>query len=250
MRLPTLLMVFASLVASGCAGSRMASELSSTGFEWVQIQGGPFMMGDTFENENEDALPVHQVFVADFEMSKYETTFDQYDWFARATGRPLPMPEMTDRGSRAVGGVRWEDARAFCEFIGGRLPTEIEWEYAAAGGSAKQLFPGTNDEDDLDRFVRHRANSLAEPFYVGRKQPNLFGLHEMGGNVAEWVAGYYERYPETGETPIWQDLDQFDMRIARGGSFASEPYVARTYWRAGTLKYITTDAIGVRCVRD
>jgi len=239
-----------SILAAGCLGSRKMAELESTGFEWVPIQGGAFVVGDTFERVNPDAIPVHTVEVESFEISKYETTFEQYDWFARATGRPLPMPERTDRGSRAVGEVSWDDAQAFCAYIGGRLPTEVEWEYAAAGGKEKQLYPGTDDEDERDAYVRHRENSLAEPFYVGRKQPNAFGLHDMGGNVAEWVSDYYERYPEPGTEPVYHDLEQFDMRIARGGSFASEPVIARTYWRAGTLKYVKTDAIGFRCVRD
>ena len=230
-----LLVLTSILFLGGCLGSRMASELDTMGFEWVPIEGGAYEVGDTFESENDDALPVHTVLVEDFEISRYETTFAQYDWFARQTGRALPLPDIEDRGNQAVGGVTWAEAMAFCEYIGGRLPTEVEWEYAAAGGSEKQLYPGTDDESKVNEYVRHRQNSVAFSFPVGTKKPNFFGLYDMGGNVAEWVDDYYEKYPEPGEEPVYNDFEVSDMRVARGGSFANESGISRTYWRAGTL---------------
>lgn len=220
------------------------------GYEWVPLDGGVFLMGDSFEFENEDALPVHEVEIAPFEMARYETTFEQYDWFAKRTGRELPVPEEPLRGNRAVGNVSWDNAVAFCETIGGRLPTEQEWEYAAAGGSAKQLFPGTNDPDDVDRFIRYMENSIARSFPVGTKEPNLFGLYDMGGNVAEWVNEYYAYYPEPGQEPEWQDMEVFSMRLARGGSYASSLVLTQTFWRAGTVRRVETGSVGFRCARD
>jgi hypothetical protein len=71
----------------------------------------------------------------------------------------------------------------------------------------------------MDEYVRHRVNSLAENFPVATKKPNAFGLFDMGGNVAEWIAEYYEFYPEPGEDPVWIDLSTRELRLARGGAY-------------------------------
>jgi len=246
-RLLSVLVV--ALALSGCASVRVPSDMASIGFEWVYIEGGPYLMGD-LAGENQDALPLHGVRIEPFYISRYETTLEQYDLFARKTGRETVLPEEVSRGTRAAGNLSWEDAVAFCDYMGGRLPTEQEWEYAAAGGPAKQIYPGTNDPDEVDDFVRHRVNSMAESFPVGRKKPNLFGLYDMGGNVAEWIGAFYEFYPEPGEDPEWIDLSKRELRLARGGGYSAEVHVAQTYWRAGTLGTVTTPTIGVRCVTD
>ena len=223
--------------------------MESIGFEWVYIEGGPYLMGDLGQN-NQDALPLHGVRIEPFYISRYETTLEQYDLFAQKTGRETVLPDQVSRGRRAAGDMNWEDARAFCKYMGGRLPTEQEWEFAAAGGKAKQIYPGTDNADEVDDYVRHRVNSMAESFPVGRKKPNLFGLYDMGGNVAEWIGDFYEFYPEPGADPEWIDLSQRELRLARGGGYSAEVYVSLTYWRAGTLGTITTPTIGVRCARE
>lgn len=206
-------------------------------------------MGDTFEVSNQDALPLHHVVVAPFLVLRYEVTFRQYDAFARATGRRLPDDAGTTREDQAVVDVDWDDAASFCAWIGGRLPSEREWEFAAAGGPLKQTYPGTDDPDSVDAYVRHRVNSLGMPGVVGRRRPNAFDLYDMGGNVAEWVGAFYQFYPEDGEEPVWVNLDDRGIRILRGGSYSMEPEIARTYWRAGTLREVRSPAIGFRCAR-
>lgn len=248
MRLPVSAFLVLLLFA-GCSSIRVPGNMAAIGFEWVYMEGGPFLMGDTFDEEVADALPLHGVRIQPFYISRYETTLDQYDVFARETGRETVLPDESNRGTRAAGDMSWEDALAFCEYMGGRLPTEQEWEYAASGGMPKQFYPGTDNEEEADDYVRHRTNSLAESFPVGRKKPNRFGLYDMGGNVAEWIGDFYEFYPEPGEDPTWINLNERDLRLARGGGFSAELHVARTYWRAGTLRQVTTPTIGVRCVR-
>lgn len=238
------------LLVCGCASSRLNTELKTIGFEWVPIDGGTFSMGDVYFDDNPDSQPVHPVQVAPFFISKYETTLEQFDWFTSKTGKPTIYPEQQDRGRRAVSNVSWQDSKAFCEFIGGRLPTENEWEYAAAGGGLKQMYPGTNNEEEAPEYTRFIRNSLAEVFPVGTKKPNAFGLYDMGGNVAEWIGAFYEYYPAPGEDPVWFDLENRELRIVRGGGFSADLSITRTYWRAGTLGRVATAGIGVRCVKD
>jgi sulfatase modifying factor 1 len=238
-----------TFIVSGCASSRMATELKSVGFEWVDVDGGSFRMGDTFF-DNPDAQPVHPVNVAPFRISRYETTLEQYDWYSSSTGKETLFPDQKSRGRRAVSNVNWNDAKAFCEYIGGRLPSEVEWEFAAAGGQLKQMYPGTDIEEEAEEYVRYISNSFAEVFPVGTKEPNALGLYDMGGNVAEWIGEFYEYYPEPGVSPNPFDLENRELRIVRGGGFSADLAVTRTYWRSGTLARVETPGIGMRCVQD
>jgi sulfatase modifying factor 1 len=250
--LPTILAtcVLTATGISGCAGLKESRRAEAIGIEWVSIAGARFVQGDTFLIENPDALPLHEVTLADFKITRYETTYAQYDAFAKETVRPQPAAVNGLRGDRAVTGVDWQDAIDFCAWLGARLPSEGEWEYAAAGGVDKQLWAGTNDEFDVDEYVWHRTNSSFGPEVVGRKLPNRFGLYDMSGNVSEWIGNYYQYYPEEGEEPAKYDLETFGIRILRGGDYTMDLEVTRTYWRAGTLKEIESPAIGFRCARD
>jgi formylglycine-generating enzyme required for sulfatase activity len=207
------------------------------------------MMGDTFELENTDALPLHAVDLSDFQITRYETTFHQYDLFAHQTGRRLPEAENGARGNHAVTDVDWDDAIAYCDWIGARLPSEGEWEFAAAGGAEKQRYAGTDSAEVAGDYGRYRVNATANSGIVGRKLPNRFGLFDMSGNVAEWIGDYYQSYPSPGEEPSRYDLKTFNIRILRGGSYTMELELTRTEWRAGTLRDIRSPAIGFRCAR-
>jgi len=223
--------------------------------EAVYIQGGTFTMGDVFEQQNTDALPLHKVIVDDFIMTRYEITYQQYDIFADHSDFNRPKTDADTRGSQAVAYVTWPEAQAFCEYIGMRLPTEQEWEYAAREGGKKILFPGTNDPDSLDYFARHDGNSsLNRTLSVGIKKPNDLGLYDMAGNAYEWIGGFYQFYPKAGKEPKWDSMEPDGIRIIRGGSFASKPNpfsnsveVMKTYWRVGTLADGKDSDIGFRC---
>lgn len=248
--LPRLALGALLLWSAGCTASRHARRAQAVGIEWVAIPGGEYVMGDVFEGTNQDALPLHRVTIAPFEILRYEVTYRQYDGFARDTGRTLPPDAGTTRGDQAVVEVDWDDALAFCAWIGSRLPSEREWEFAAAGGPARDLWPGTSDPDSVHAFARLRENSVGMPGIVGLRRPNRYGLFDMGGNVAEWIGAFYQFYPEDGVEPDWVDLDGRGIRILRGGSYSMEEEVARTYWRAGTLREVRSPAIGFRCARD
>ena len=234
-------------IGTGC--QLLKRPAASLPFDVVRVQGGSFMMGDVFNHEDEDATPVHEVTIAPFEISTFEITYDQYDTFAFDNNIDLPDDNGHGRGLRAVANVSWYNAVSFCNYYGFRLPSEAEWEYAARGGGLMTRFPGTDDKEAVDQYIRHIDNSVMHSFLVGSKAPNQLGLYDMGGNVYEWIGEYYEFYPQVGTEPILKDLDTFSMRIIRGGSFKMEVSVAQTFRRSGTLAEVTSDTIGFRCAR-
>lgn len=207
-------------------------------------------MGDVFDHENTDAIPVHEVTLSAFDIAQYETTFSLYDAFAEETGRELPDDEGYGRGNRAVVHVNWQDARAFCNHYGFRLPTEAEWEYAARSGGQHHRISGSDSLEAADRYARHMDNSVFHAFNVGTKLPNALSLYDMSGNVFEWIGDYYEFYPNPGAEPVYKKLDESGIRIIRGGSFKQGTGILQTFWRSGTLADVRSDAIGFRCVRS
>ncbi len=219
-------------------------------YEMVFVPGGEFKMGDLFFEVNQDALPVHLVTVDDFYIGKYPVTFEQYDAFANAYGLPLPEGNGRGRGSRAVINVDWDDALAFCESLGYRLPTEQEWEYAARSGGGIELFSGTNDRTSLEDFAHFQFNSRPVSQPVGTKKPNGLGIYDMSGNVFEWIGEWYNMYRTDPRRITLYPIDERDMRVIRGGSIMQPPFTIRTYWRAYTFRGSRSGEIGLRCAAD
>ena len=226
--------------------------------EMVVIPGGSFRMGCVSDRDCQgDEMPVHEVRIASFELSKHEVTFEEYDRFVAATGRRSPEDVGWGRERRPVINVSWEDAVAYTEWLSSqtgeryRLPTEAEWEYAARAGSTTKYSWG-------NEIGRNRANCDVcgsqwdgeKTAPVGSFSPNPFGLHDMHGNLWEWVQDCwndsYEGAPTDGSA--WTSGD-CETRVLRGGSWDSGPVYLRAANRDGDSTGVRSNFIGFRVAR-
>jgi formylglycine-generating enzyme required for sulfatase activity len=201
-------------LSKGSSRTAQSVGVGSTGGEMVFVKGGTFQMGST--NGDGDEKPVHSVTVDDFYMSKYEVTFAEYDKFCEATGRKKPKDQGWGRGSRPVINVSWHDAAAYCQWAGGRLPTEAEWEYAARGGNKSNgyTYAGSHNADEVAWY------NSGETHPVGQKKPNELGLYDMSGNVWEWCSDWYDSdYYENSPSSNPKGPSNGSGRVRRGGSW-------------------------------
>ena len=208
--------------------------------EMVEIPGGSYRMGCVSGRDcRDDEFPVHTVRVERFEMSKYEVTFEEYDRFMELTGRPLHWGGRRHRGRRPVINVTWKEAVAYTRWLSEqtgkryRLPTEAEWEYAARAGTVTQYSWGNEIGRNRARCFGCsdlRYSWLPDP--VGSFGANSWGLHDMHGNVWEWVQDCwndsYLGAPRDGSA--WESGD-CSLRVWRGGSWVNDPWFLRSAFR-------------------
>ncbi len=213
------------------------------GLTWISIPSGNYQQGcvpqDTNCNSNES--PRHSVTVDAFEMTATEITQAQYE---AVTGS---NPSYNgDCSTCPVEQVDWYDAKAFCEAVGGRLPSEAEWEYAARAGTTTTWLCGDTSSSLDDIACWYQAESCP----VGGHDANAFGLYDMSGNVWEWVEDCYHSdyngHPGTGD--VWEGGD-CSYRVLRGGDcfdFNNLRASLRYYYDP----VMTLNGSGFRCSRD
>ena len=190
--------------------------------EWVSIPAGKFVMGsppnEPYRQNNETQ---HEVTLSAFKMSKYEVTFEQYDAFCEATKRKKPDDNGWGRGKRPVINVSWNDAADFASWMGCRLPSEAEWEYACRAGTTTAYNTGKN-------LSANQANiDGSKTKIVGTYAPNAWGLSDMHGNVAEWCSDWYVEDYTAGTQVNPEGPSNGTLRIGRGGSYMRERRSAR-----------------------
>lgn len=229
----------------------------------VRIAPGSFMMGSALPLSGHlsglpKPVPVHKVHMTKpFAIARYETTFEEYDRFAQATGRHLPQDEGWGRGQRPVILVSWDDANAYAEWLSKqtgkryRLPTEVKWEYGARSGGKDEDWAGTSDETELKKYA---VNGVPRTEPVGSKQPNGLGLYDMSGNVREWVNDCwhwdYNGAPTDGSAWLATNGGDCNVRVIRGGSWND----GLVYLRASTRSMLYADfrnsELGFRLAQD
>jgi formylglycine-generating enzyme required for sulfatase activity len=234
----------------------------SQGPEMVVIPAGRFRMGDIQGKHGNDERPVRTVVIQrPFAMSRHEITFDQYDDFAKATGRKLPDDEGWGRGHQPVIRVSWSDALTYADWLSQqtgkryRLPSEAEWEYAARAGTETSHWWGNEIKQGLANCVGCGSRWAGkQPAPVGSFKPNQFGLYDTAGNVAERVQDCwhenYEGAPTEGSA--WEEKNGGDCgrRVARGGSWYRAHDWARSSYRFSNRPSFSGRALGLRLVRE
>lgn len=221
------------------------------------LPGGTFRMGrNTLAGG--DTGPEHLVRIGAFGLGQKEVTFDQYDLFARATGRRRPNDFGWGRGDRPVVGVSWSDAQAYVSWLSRqtgrhyRLPSEAEWEYAARGGGRGSYWWGFGLEPGRATCFDCGSpwdNKSTAP--VGSFSPSAYGLHDTAGNVMEWVGDCYhpsyEDAPTDGQVRVDGDCR---LRVARGGAFNKPSASMRAYVRTKLDPEARLNNLGFRVARD
>jgi formylglycine-generating enzyme required for sulfatase activity len=197
----------------------------------VAIPGGRFRMGDHSKRGDEDERPVHRVEVPSFMIGRHEVSFEQFDAFCAATGRTPPDDRGWGRDRRPVMNVSFDDALEFLAWAGQqtgqrlRLPTEAEWEYAARAGTETDYWWGDAWSADHANAAgtagRDGWNATAP---VGEFPANPFGLHDMSGNVREWVQDCWTPgYSSKPSTAAARSDGDCSRRVVRGGSWNLGP---------------------------
>jgi formylglycine-generating enzyme required for sulfatase activity len=225
------------------------------GYELVFIPGGVFMMGspETEAGHDDDESPLHEVQVADFYIGRYPVTNEEYGRFL-ATNPEMKEPNFWgDRNynqpNQPVVGVSWHEAQKYAAWAGLSLPTEAQWEYACRAGTTTRYYTG-DTEDDLDRAGWYTKNSGGKLHPVGAKEPNVFGLYDMHGNVWEWCQDwfyedYYENSPK--ENPLGPASGSH--RVLRGGSRGDIPEYCRAAVRNFVAPVERLGFVGFRLLR-
>ena len=221
------------------------------------VPAGTFLMGCSKGDELDcppEEKPAHRVVLSNgFWLGQTEVTVEAYLRYGRAAGKAMPPEPRTNERSlnpawrlvkTPIVNVTWDEAQGFCQWTGGRLPTEAEWEYAARGSTAGPTY------GELQDVAWYASNSGGRIHGVGEKTPNAYGLHDMLGNAWEWVADWYERYrPGPGVSDPKGPLSA-NFRTLRGGSWRGERQSARATARNADEASHRDADIGFRCVLE
>jgi sulfatase modifying factor 1 len=202
------------------------------------IPEGWFLMG--CDAGRDDEKPAHRVWVDAFELAAFQTTNAEYARFLKETSHTPPLlwnDSSFDQPEQPVVSVSWLDAVAYCDWLSHvtagkfRLPTEAEWERAARGGAEGETFPwGECAPEELPNYANRWKSG---PEAVGLYAPNAYGLYNVGDNVHEWCADWYDPayYAVSPERDPRGPLAG-SRRASRGGSWRHHIKVTRTAARS------------------
>jgi formylglycine-generating enzyme required for sulfatase activity len=222
----------------------------------VKIPGGTYSMGST---EDVEATPVRQVTLSSFHMDKYEVTVGEYRKCVTSGACLTPINSLSTycnydksgKDAHPVNCVEWSDAKKYCSYVGKRLPTEAEWEFAARGLDSRKFPWGNNNptcsqadfKNDSGLFCSGSGTSPVGKHPLGI---SFWGVHDLGGNIEEWVYDYWGKYtigPLVNPSGPYSGTDH----VVRGGNWEIESKYMRTFarWHFGQAKYW----IGFRCAK-
>ena len=235
--------------------------------ELVVVPPGSFMMGSppAEARRNSSEGPVHRVTLLPFAVGIYEVTFDEWNACVRGggCGKYKPDNEGWGRGRRPVVNVSWRDAKAYVRWLSEktgepyRLLSESEWEYVARAGTTGPFHTGAtistkqaNYDGNYTYGSGRKGRFRKKTMKVGSYPPNGYGLHDVHGNVREWVEdcwnGSYEGAPEDGSA--WES-GNCGRRVLRGGGWSDAPRNLRSAHRYMNTSGLRYDYLGFRVAR-
>jgi len=254
----------------------------------VQIPAGRFQMGMSFDQVSKilkkctrvdkncarwwfkDEMPRHNVYVNKYWIDIYEVSNQKYLEFVKATGHRPALDDTCEteacwqgnlwKGSgfpdkirnQPVTQVNWHDAAAYCKWRGKRLPTEAEWEKAARGLSGN-MYPWGNAAPPGKATYRRKWRGESTLTDVG-SYPNgvsVYGVHDMAGNVWEWVADWYDRNyykKKINSNPKGPKNGKF--KVVRGGSWVNYADTLHSAFRRWSRPEVRFNDTGLRCAKD
>jgi sulfatase modifying factor 1 len=225
----------------------------------VPIPAGWFWMG--CEQGRDDEKPVHHVWVGDFELAAFQVRNRDWAIFAEATAHPAP-PNWKDpdfsHPDQPVVAVSWVEAVKYCDWLSRlagrryRLPTEAEWERAARGGRENELYPwGNASPAEWPEYQRRWGGEVRGPLPVGQGTPNPFGLYDIGENVHEWCADWFDKeYYAASPKRNPQGPASGTRHASRGGAWRHQIKASRSAARSSIPPEFQYADYGFRVVRD
>lgn len=250
------------LLSSSAFGSEEFTNF--LGMKFTTIPAGSFAMGAASQGQDIrfDELPQHKVEISRFQLMTTEVTLAQFKRYIIESSNVKIVSDnfinannYSDEGP--VSYVSWNEAQKFLHWLNRNkpaddqgkytLPTEAEWEYACRGNSEHRFCGG----DLISDVAWVKSKNIAYPQPVARKKANGFGLYDMSGNVAEWVADCYhadyEKSPTSGQAWIKNCLNS--SRVFRGGAWNDDQQDARVTDRLAASPTSHSASIGIRVVR-
>jgi formylglycine-generating enzyme required for sulfatase activity len=249
------------------------------GLKYVWIPLGSFMMGcSTGDNEcANDEKPAHRVTITrGFWMGQTPVTVGAFKRFTQSRGRPMPPePQFIHRPlnngwtnqAMPIVNVTWDEARDYCAWVGSRLPTEAEWEYAARAGTNEARYGPLDDiawyadnsgrerldsarirRDDPGNYAQRLDETGDVMHDVGQKRPNGFGLSDILGNAWEWVGDWYDPnyYVHSPSADPPGPADGM-VHVLRGGAWSVTPDMVRVSFRNKINAAYRNVNFGFRC---
>ena len=257
--------------------SNISAQTNDSSFSF--IKGSYFKIGNN--TGDADEKPTRKIYVSDFYISKYEVVNKAFCSFLNSVKPDASLLRKyinlngkyknlkcriylkdsiyyTKAGFEdyPVAFVSWYGADAYCKYVGGRLPTETEWEYAARSGKQtyfpgiirKYIYAGSNKPEEVAWF---RNNSENKPYKTGQKKSNRANLFDMSGNVAEWCSDWYSpEYYKFAPEKNPQGPENGQMKVHRGGSWYNTSEMLRVTNRRASKPVTENATIGFRVVKD
>jgi formylglycine-generating enzyme required for sulfatase activity len=239
-----IFVVLACILFSGSSHTLFAEP--KAGASQVLIEAGEFLMGDSYCADEQsssdwcsDEVP-HKVRLDAYRIDTHEVTNADYQkCFSAGACGPNALhedrPQEFNRPGHPVVFVTWEDANSYCQWKGGRLPYEAEWERAAQGDNPGGAYFG-------------KKYKQGAPQKIGERAPNSTGLYDMMGNVNEWVQDWYGPFDLTGMSVNPKGPESGKDKVVRGGSWNSPSHYLRASDRVFRSPELRYSDVGFRCV--